>query len=349
MKSVKIFTFCTNSSIGSILQSFALKKALKFNDFESEILLPKPIVRKSKPNFKKTIRNFLEVFSKNKVAKAYTKRNKFISDNIDVVYYNSYNELIELTNNDDTTCYLAGSDQIWNPKNCNPAFFLDFANGKKRISYAASMGETVIPEEKKERFVRMIQNFDSISVRESECADAISKFTDKNIETHIDPTFLIKQSEWKSREIEYKVKEPYILLYMIYWDKSVKKQVKKLQKKTGLKVYTIKNGFSRAYGNKMLYDVGIEEFLWLVDHAEYVVTSSFHGVAMSAIFNKRFSAAINPDSPSRIDNLMRVLSIPKVEIDRLDDTTDNFDYDTINARIDEERERGLKYLREAIG
>ena len=347
MKFIKIVTYCTDSSIGSILQSFGLKSALSHIGVESKILLEKTADKKEDYhlfNIKSAIRQGFKLMIKRKLTVAKKKRNNFIATNIDIEYYgNSWN----VNCAEDSLCYLAGSDQIWNPNKCYPPFFLDFAENKKRISYAASMGSTVIPDEKKEEFIRLLNNFETISVRERECAEVIRDLTGKEASVHIDPTFLISFDEWRTYEKKYDIKEPYILLYMIYWDESLKEKVKALSQRTGLKVYTIKNGLSRAYGDKILYDVGIDEFLWLVDHAEYVVTSSFHGVAMATIFNKKFSAVVNPASPSRIENLLRVLSIPHVDIDDLD-SADNFDYTVINQKILEERERGIEYLREAL-
>ena len=347
MKSVKIVTYCTSSSIGSVLQAFALKRVLLDMGCESKILLE--YEKKSKRNNlnpKQLCKDIFKMMHK-KIHAGIRKRRKFISEHIDTVYYKGYQSLKEFSDCDEVNCYLAGSDQIWNPLKCNPVFFLDFVKDKKCISYAASMGTTVIHDEKREEFGRLLGNFALLSVREHECADLIGELTGQTADVHIDPTFLMCAEEWRTYETPYKVKEPYILLYMIYWDSSLTEKVKYLAKRTGLKVYTIKNGLSRAYGDKMLYDVGVDEFLWLIDHAEYVVTSSFHGVAMSVIFNKKFSAVINPASPSRIDNLLRVLSIPRVDINDLD-FADNFDYVAINQRILEERARGTEYLREAL-
>ena len=48
MKSMKIVTYCTSSSIGSVLQAFALKRALLDMGCESKILLE--YEKKSKRN-----------------------------------------------------------------------------------------------------------------------------------------------------------------------------------------------------------------------------------------------------------------------------------------------------------
>ena len=348
MKSVKIVTYCTCSSIGSILQSFALKTALLSKGYDSQIFLERKKQRKFNIlNPKQLCRDIFKVLLRKKIGLANQKRMDFISEYIDTIYYDDYQNLIDIASKDKTECYLAGSDQIWHPDRCNPAFFLDFAKNKKCISYAASMGSTIVPSLKRETFVQLLENFEAISVRESECKEVIKLLTGKTSDVHIDPTFLIEADEWRTYEEQYNVKEPYILLYMIYWDESLKEKVKNLKKRTGMKVYTIKNGLSRAYGDKILYDVGIKDFLWLVDHAEYIVTSSFHGVAMSVIFNKKFSPVVNPDSPSRIENLLRTLSIPCFDIDQLDSA--DIDYQGINQRILEERTRSLSYLQEVIG
>jgi hypothetical protein len=78
-----------------------------------------------------------------------------------------------------------------------------------------------------------------------------------------------------------------------------------------------------------------------------VITSSFHGAALSTIFNKKFAAVINPATPSRIRNLLQTLGIPEVPIRELDGP-ERFDYTAIQKRMAQERSKGLLYLKEAI-
>ena len=196
MKSVKIVTYCNCSSIGSVLQSFALKKALLSNGYKSQIILERKKQRKINILAPKQLcRDIFKLMLKKKLDLANQKRRDFISEHIDTIYYNDYQDLINIAANDETECYLAGSDQIWNPRWCNPVFFLDFAKNKKRLSYAASMGNTVVSDGKKEEFIRMLENFETISVRESECAEVIRSLTGKCSDVHIDPTFLIEADE----------------------------------------------------------------------------------------------------------------------------------------------------------
>ena len=62
-----------------------------------------------------------------------------------------------------------------------------------------------------------------------------------------------------------------------------------MAKKNGWKVIDISLRATNADRHRMFYEAGVEEFLSLVKHAEYVVTNSFHGTAFSIIFNKQFA------------------------------------------------------------
>ena len=349
MKKIKVVTFCTWNSIGSILQSFGLKTVLESVGHESAILLPadENIFHTARVrSLKSLLSRLFQMMIHDKRQTAYCKRVGFIKQHLNVATYTQYNELKQQSPNDDV-CYLAGSDQVWNPDRCYKHFFLEFVQKGKCISYAASMGKTDIPPENLEKFRALMQRLDHISVREAQCKDVLQPLTEKNIDVHIDPTFLLDAETWRRYEKPYSIHGPYILVYLIYWDSACKKQIQELKRRTGLPVYAICSGLSRVYADKKLFDVGVEEFLWLVDHAEYVITSSFHGVAMSTIFGKKFSAVINPSSPSRIRNLLQTLDIPEVAILELDKVA-SFDYSTICNRMAQERGRGVQYLKEAI-
>ena len=350
-KQVKIVTYCSWSSLGSILQSFALSRTISSFGYRNIILHEEwnRTVGKHRP---KGFREFLKFAYKSiwerKRKRAYCNRMQFIDANMKTEYFLHYNDLLHVNRERENDVYLVGSDQVWHPDLCNPLFFLDFVKNAPRISYAASMGKTEIKPEKEEIFGNMIRNFDHISVREHNCVDVIRRFTNKEIFVHIDPTFLIDSDTWRKMEIPRNIKTPYILLYMLYWDKSYQIKIKELRKKTGLPVYSICSDVPRGYADKYLLDVGVEEFLWLIDHAAYVITSSFHGVAFSIIFNKKFSAIVNPALPSRIENILNVLSAPCIGIDELD-REGAFDYSVVNKRISEERDRSIEYLKGAIG
>ncbi len=352
-KKICISTYCEWSSYGSVLQSLGLKIALSdigcssfiVND-SSEPQEVRLVFFKSIGSFLGFVKKFLDIpfyFGKKQIC---SKGLSFIKQNLDVKYYNSCDELKRFSPEAD--CYIAGSDQIWHPALCKSSFFLEFApKNAKKISYAASMGVTDIPYENKERFSELLKNIDIYSVREKSMVPIIKSITGKETMLNIDPTFLISSDKWRNFQIRYKTKKPYVLVYGLYWDKSFNAQLKELHRKTGLPILSIQSSFRNIYSNKILSDVGPEEFLWLVDNAEAVITSSFHGTAFSIIFNKKFSVVVNPNASSRIDSLLDVLDIkvpaPVKVIDEF-----NVDYNHVNEKIGQERKKSLLYLRGEI-
>lgn len=347
-----ISTFCTWESYGSVIQSLGLKKTLEELGVSSQIILrePKPVfVQKPilSASLGRTIVHAHDRLIQSKRKLAFDRGNAFIQEYLDLVYWPESRDALEGRQIADL--YLAGSDQVWNPVLCNPDFFLDFVpKGKKKISYSASMGTTEIPAASRESIRDWLQCFDRISVREDACKEVLSQLVDREISVNIDPSFLRAAEEWRKRERPYGLEKPYILLYAIYWDPALNSQVRRLHQRTGLPVIVLSGHLNKCFATERIYDAGPAEFIWLIDHADYVVTSSFHAVALSILFQKRFSAALNPASPSRIQNLCSRLHIPMLRIEELDSADRETSFAETESRILEERERGIEYLREAI-
>ncbi len=346
---VYVITFCEWNSFGSMLQSLGLKRALASLGFESVILSISP-QRSYRMRLPKTTRDayyFPTRLLHHQAFKAACQKAKaFLADHIDMIFFKDSEEARRSYPLDGV--YLAGSDQIWNPTIRNLEFYyMDFVRGIKKLTYAVSMGKEQIPEERKPLLRKYLSDFAYLSVREEAAKTALSQLTDAEIRVNIDPSFLLSQDEWRSYETPYPIHGKYILVYTIYWDKDAQKRLKTLRRKTGLPVVAIKPAPSVTYATRPLYDVGPGEFLWLIDHAAYVVTSSFHGAAFSVIFNKPFAAVINPSSPSRLTQLLRTSDLPQVEIDDLCDEAD-FDYSGVNQRIECFKQDAYRYLRSAL-
>lgn len=349
MKNVIVSTYCDWNNYGSIMQSLGLKRTLKSLGLESKIVMdhPAPPAQyipslKISGNMVLNMRNFYAYFKKDLIESKYKASNKFINDYVDILYYNNYETL--KNNPPQADYYIAGSDQIWRPSSCHPVFFLDFVEDKsKRASYAASMGNTKIPDEKRQIFTDFVNSFEYISVREQDNAEAIASVSDKNVGVHIDPAYLLTKQEWQEFEKPYPIKKPYILLYALYWDKSYNKQLKKLHKKTGYDIVAICGGLSKIWANKKLFDVDPGQFIWLIDNAEAVISSSFHGVSFSIIFNKKLAAVVNPALPSRITNLFSSLCVENSNITDVCSTDTSF-YTKTNEIIKNKKEEALKYL-----
>lgn len=348
MKKVIVSTYCEWTSIGSILQAFALKKTIEMLG-ANETIIKKESMKDKKPinydtsvSIKSLFKNIQTFKNKKNINEAYKKNMKFIEKNLNVISFDVYENL--KSNPPIGDIYIAGSDQIWHPNINRLDFLLDYVpKGKKRISYAASMGIEDLDIEKQDIFKNNLSKFDKISVREKGMIDILSPLLNEKILFHVDPTFLLEKQEWKKIEKPVKIKNKYILLYVIYWDRSLNNKLKKLHKESGYDIVCVYTGTSNIYANMFIHDASPDEFLWLIDNAEAIITSSFHGAVFSIIFNKRFCPIINPNSRSRISNLLDLFNLPARPLEKLFDNDIN--YDDVNSKIGIEKERSISYLR----
>lgn len=352
MKKILISTYCHWTSFGSMMQTIGLQKAIEYIGAEGMTITfatedAFPSINKVKIGLNtRTINYFYQLLNSRRLEQGRARCLRFMDQNIRrVVISEKENLQQELP---DADVYLAGSDQIWRPELCREDFFLCHApEGKKRLSYAASMGVLDVPQQNEKTFGKLLQNFDFFSVREAEMVPIIQKYTDKTVLQHVDPTFLVSADTWRQYESIYNIREPYILVYALYWDRTLNNQLKELHKITGFRIVSIQNSIRPIYASDRVLDAGPEEFLWLIDHAEAVVTSSFHGTAFSVIFNKRFFPVVNPNAPSRINSLLRTLGVhTPSSLDKLMDYT--ADYAEVNVRIEQEKRRSADYLRKEI-
>lgn len=351
-KTVLISTYCVPSSFGSICQAVGLKSILEELGYKSIVVQTEmPLCREYKISHEKRgLKNEIVFLLKKLVQKKLQIKHlntcKFIEENIDMRYYDNVNVMREALKHEQF--FLAGSDQIWNPNKLAPEFFLDFAPLEaKKLSYAASMGTLEVPENKREVFKQLLGNFDNLSVREKDNVPVVAMYTGKTVDVHIDPSFFCSRDQWKMMQKPYPIEKPYVLVYPLYWDRSLNDRLRELHLKTGKDIIVIDNYYRNIYANKWIFDADIANFLWLIDNADAVVTSSFHGVALSINYNKTVIPVINPSAPSRITCLLELLKYPRVTVEMLmEDVT--IDFVNINRCISMETERGMEYLKEIL-
>lgn len=194
-------------------------------------------------------------------------------------------------------CLVFGSDQIWREKE---PFYFGFQNHTRKITYAASFGSNKsIPLSYVHTFHEGLKSYDQISVREAETTDLINQL-DPNFKavTVLDPTFLIELKDFESI-MEKPVTFPsgkYVLVYEIWKDKALHAKAQRLAEEKGLELFIIERAPRE--------DLGPGEFLYLIQHATYFVTNSFHGVALSIIFGRNFTAIEPNNGAARIENLL---------------------------------------------
>lgn len=264
-----------------------------------------------------------------------------------------------------TDIFITGSDQIWNTYHCyNPLMFLDFAEDKKRVAYASSIGTDDVKEEYKEAVKQHLLKFNHIGVREDAAVKALSKLTDRNdIVQVLDPTFLLTPADWsemsKNAEIEISIPQKYILCYLIGANSWYSEYLAVVKGKTDIQniiiIPSAENPEFTFDGAIVYKDASPVEFIYLIQHATFVCTDSFHASALSINNSKNFVEFMRfkdddvKSQNSRIYDLLEHYGIT----DRIYDKdnlswTEKIDYERVLKILDDDRKRSLDYLVNAI-
>ncbi|WP_020411339.1 polysaccharide pyruvyl transferase family protein [Microbulbifer variabilis] len=261
-------------------------------------------------------KDLLRLFPRYRVINSF---NKFINDNMELTQVFSASEL-KLGNAEEFDCYVAGSDQIWNPS-CvssdgllNPIYFLDFCpEGAKKISYASSMGAYSFSERERLELKGYLKSFSAVSVRERGAKLLLQEVLEREVDHVLDPTLLLSKDDWlESVGISNQVRggERYILLYTVPKSPLIRRAVDFFSKKIGLKVVAIDQGLSAgAHVDKHIRDAGPQDFIRLFSEADFVITDSFHGVCFSINFGKPFVAVSPGKHANRIESLLSLVGL----------------------------------------
>ena len=132
------------------------------------------------------------------------------------------------------------------------------------------------------------------------------------------------------------------------------KLAKEVAEKEGL---TVIHSYYGAYRKrfdktaKHCYYQGPYEFLWLMDHAEYVINCSYHGTVFSVIFRKPFYTYSTGGNSARMEDLVQTLGIEDRYLDTAFDVSHadwEIDWEKVEDNWNRERQYSLNYLKEAI-
>lgn len=272
--------------------------------------------------------------------------------------------------NSDYDAIIVGSDVVWQQHrySIDRIQFLDFSAQKrfKKISYAASFGSDWIPKENEAELRRCLKDFAAISVREKSSIQLLKGIGIDNASHAIDPVLLLSETDWERLEVkpdEVPENENFAFVYLLGTNYAQYKEIKRISENNGLKLVNIpyasgeKNDLDESFGNIRVIDCSPQNFLWLVHHAKFVWTDSFHGLVFSTIFQKRFIAVDRNvqilsnrlvDYLDTIGQKDKILSIEKMkQIDSVNEL--QWDYKDINNRIEICKKASIKFLKKSLG
>lgn len=344
MKRIGILTYQFADNYGAVLQCYALCKAInQFKDCNATVINYIP------PTFRyATCKGHNQVLIQRKRKLLDT----FLSDHCDIEA-----EKKNIIDYDNYDYICVGSDQIW----CTAykGYFLPDADGIKKITYAASLGYA--PESKRldEKVLKdFVPRFDHVSIRELVHRDYLREICDVNAEVVLDPTLLFDENIYlpivgKSQQ---EMKDFVFLFYLPHDDEA-------------FRAVEIANKIARKYNYSIVHSIldapenmcvnvshcmmheGIEDFLYYIKNAKYVITNSYHATLFAMQFEVPFYTTVVKTMRSRVDTLIEKFGIGKRIIEQgifAQNIDDKIDWNAIKEKMVAERKASYEYLKKAL-
>lgn len=350
------------TNYGSALQSWALSQAIyKFGykpilvDYCPDVHLDKNIlnpIEKMWDQDEESIRN--ATLTLPAIEENYYKFEDFFTNRFDRTKTKYSKQNFEDISEVALDGYVCGSDTIFcidESKGFDDAYFANYpCMRQKSISYAASFGDTKISNDDYTILNQRIQNFKAIGLRENRMIEYVSAHFECSVQKTIDPTLLLQPEEYAPIISERVIKEKYLLLYTRRYNAKMQKYAEEMAKENGWKIVEISLRATNAEkGHIMMYKAGVEEFLSLVKHAEYIVTNSFHGLMFSVQFKKQFAIFSRETGDSKIAEALELFGLPNnLLTDKVDNLIKIEDYETVHMRIAEARRTSMAFLEKGL-
>ena len=348
---IKIITLHSLFNPGSALQAFALQKYLS-KEHNVQIIDYRPVYsRYGNSLLKSFIRKILFFRLRMSESKKY---NGFMNNymNLTKTFY-SYKNLCNA--NIKADLFVVGSDQLWNadyPCGNDNAFYLDFVQNVKKISYSTSVGKKVIDEKNLNKIKAFAYGFSSIAVRDKDTAIQLTEKLGREISWVCDPVFLLNRDVYESMiEQKSKFNKPYAFVYLSPKSPMLDILVAHFRSK-GLMI-VLGGGFNtnRCDCDVHIKDMGPLDFLNYIKYAEVVVSTSFHATAFCHIFHKEFVSILPPKNGERIVSLLEQTSlINRCVYDDVDLNTiqNSINWECVDEKLDEYIQISKGYLKKTI-
>lgn len=357
---VGIVTFHFPHNYGAMIQAYAMQQYLTVKghdayiiDYQPEYHLkwyPKPkfIKLSFDSGITKMLRSLIGGMLIYKVySRRYSAFQDFLSTRMKLYPYSADSDYSEFN------AILLGSDQIWNQKNTDNRFdgvyFGDQFNCRV-FSYAASNRSKSFSEYEQSQYKQKLSKLYAVGVRENQLQQLLQPLTDKDVCLNLDPTLLAGADCFKDLNLERPIPEKYVLVYELIDHPEVRQMAESYAQKIGAICVSL-SGYARRSQSKYYdYEAGPEKFLAYIKNAEFVFTSSFHGTALSIVFNVNFySIRQNNSADMRMASILSQVGL----IDRFISFNDNpvaedIQYSDVNHKMIALRSQSVEYIDKAL-
>lgn len=359
-KKLGILTFHHVTNYGAVLQCYALQAHLQRQGFEIEIINYKP--KKQEDN----LFNFFR-FRKFKDFTSYclTRRREkqlrnFRSKRLlmSKVTLRTMAEVQQYVEGFDIL--ISGSDQVLNPSSllyseayggkgavC-PIYFLGFPFTGKKYGYALSFGVTKYPEPQLSLAKKYIHSFDKLSVRENTGVDIMKTMGRKDALVVPDPTFLQEAAFYHelADSVDTLHEHPYIYSFFLRDIKYSRNKFAAFHTKEPI----LWNNDDGEYS--------LEGWLNKIKHADFVITDSFHCMAMCLKLHTPFAVVTKLKGKVGMNDRLYTI-LEKIGMENriiyqedmhlfvsLMQSSDSINWDALDITLSQYAQEGVRFLNE---
>lgn len=358
---IGIITYHKSHNYGALLQAIALRIKLVQMGHDVYFIDYWPLYHKQLYDFF-SIKEMFSYGTKDaikyglKIILSYKKRKTRIASFIQFIEEFVQPYCVEYSANNKFDIIIYGSDQIWRKQpelsnHFDPVYFADnLLKANKHIAYAASMGNMNLNQDDYVFLKEKVKNFSQISVRE-EKLKFIMKEVCINSPLVLDPTLLLTKDVWeKIFPIKNVINERYVLYYRLLRNSFDENQVAVFAQKLGCKLLILEGRPRPTIQKNTISSANPIEFISLIKYADFIFTSSYHGMVFSLIFHKQFLASFS-DNADRAKSLLTSLDLKNHLIPHksyIPTEIEKINYVSVDSKINSLRNLSENFLKESI-
>lgn len=250
---------------------------------------------------------------------------------------------------------ITGSDQVWftGPvQYYDPMYFLDFPfPGGKKISYAPSVGGIESFGEFEGKVRKALEDFDHISVRDSNSSRLLEPLIGRDPVRVSDPTFL---HDFKDLlDSRRPIAEPYMVIFgavPVERESLLREIAERLKLK---RIITLQ--YPNTVATSRVAAPSPETWLNYLHHSDFVATTYFHGTIFAMKFQKQFVSFPTTGRVKKVSVLLEdtaltdrlLLSGERSEISA-SELIAPIDWDRVNAKVSARVTESTEFLRLAL-
>lgn len=356
---IGIFTFHRAYNYGAVLQAFALQEYLRHEGHNVSVIDYYPDYMKERyprhslrhwigRSFSSTIEKIIsEPFLISGRCTRYDRFDSFITDRLKLYPYKDNSNFAEFD------ALVFGSDQIWQPSltggKYDPVYF-GCGFQPKKISYAASNRVKALSDKESSFLANQLNTMSGVGVREPALKNLLQPLVKSEIAVNLDPTLMAGSIWLDGLELEQPIKSHYCLVYEIQRHEIVRSMAKEYARGKGIIYKELLSGETVPRNHHDINTASPEEFCAYIRYADYVFTTSFHGVALSVLQKRNFYYfRQHTNADERIESFLIRISLGNrvVEMNTMP-SFDSIDYSSVEKLLEREQKDSRDYLRKAL-